>query len=103
MLAHAEDLRAFSKDDALAEAVQTDFRQAGLEPPQLALCEWAEKLTLRPADCGRDDVQALRDHGWSDEQIVYAAQIVGFFNHLNRLADGLGIELEPEMQGRARG
>jgi alkylhydroperoxidase family enzyme len=43
-------------------------------------------------------VQRLRDHDWSDEQVVSAAQIIGYFNHLNRLADGLGVDLEPEMQ-----
>ncbi len=64
----------------------------------MALCEWAEKLTLAPAKCSRDDVQGLRDHGFTDEQIASAAQIIGFFNHLNRLADGLGIDLEPEMK-----
>jgi alkylhydroperoxidase family enzyme len=63
----------------------------------MALCEWAAKLTLTPAKCSRADVNDLRSHGWTDEQIVSAAQIVGFFNHLNRLADGLGIDLEPEM------
>ncbi|MCC6464674.1 MAG: hypothetical protein IT463_04970 [Planctomycetes bacterium] len=69
-----------------------------MDAPHLALCLWAEKLTLQPATCSRNDVQGLRDHGWCDEEIASAAQIIGYFNHLNRLADGLGIDLEPEMQ-----
>jgi uncharacterized peroxidase-related enzyme len=98
MLAHAEDLRVMSRNDDLAEAVKHDYRTAPLEPRHVALCEWAEKLTRTPAECNRDDVDALREHGWTDEQVVSAAQIIGYFNHLNRLADGLGIELEAEMQ-----
>lgn len=98
MLAHAVDLAAVSRDDELAEHIKQDYRQSKLDAPHMALCEWAEKLTLTPAQCTRADVDALRGHGWSDEQIVSAAQVVGFFNHLNRLADGLGIDLEPEMK-----
>lgn len=97
MLAHAQDLREFSKDEALAKAVKQGFRSSSLDAKHKALCEWAEKLTLTPAKCTRADVDALRGHGWSDEEVVSAAQIIGYFNHLNRLADGLGIDLEPEM------
>jgi uncharacterized peroxidase-related enzyme len=87
-----------SRDDELAAQVRQDFRTSKLEPQHKALCEWAEKLTLTPAACTRADVDVLRSNGWSEEQIVSAAQIIGYFNHLNRLADGLGIDLEPEMK-----
>jgi uncharacterized peroxidase-related enzyme len=98
MLAHAEDLRTTSGDEQLAKAVQQNFRASGLDAAHKALCEWAEKLTLTPAKCNREDADGLKAQGWSEEQIASAAQVVGFFNHLNRLADGLGIDLEPEMQ-----
>lgn len=98
MLAHAEDLRAASRDDALAEAAKTDWRKSALDEPHRALCAWAEKLTLTPAKCTRADIDDLRAQGWTDEKVVSTAQIVGFFNHLNRLADGLGIDLEPDMK-----
>jgi uncharacterized peroxidase-related enzyme len=97
MLAHAADLAATSRDDELAEQVKRDYRTSKLDAAHKALCAWAEKLTLTPVQCTRADVEGLRQHGWSDEQIVSAAQVIGYFNHLNRLADGLGIELEPEM------
>jgi len=87
-----------SRDDELAKQVKADFRTSKLEPQHKALCEWAEKLTLTPAKCTRADVDGLRNHGWTDEQISSAAQIIGYFNHLNRLADGLGVDLEPEMR-----
>jgi len=98
MLSHAEDLREFSKDPALSEAIKRGFRESSLDAKHKALCEWAEKLTLTPAKCTRADVDTLRAQGWRDEEVVSAAQIIGYFNHLNRLADGLGIDLEPEMK-----
>lgn len=97
MLAHAEDLATMSRDDELAKQVKEDFRTSKLEPRHKALCEWAEKLTLAPVKCTRDDIDGLKKAGWTEEQVVSAAQIIGYFNHLNRLADGLGIDLEPEM------
>ena len=87
-----------SRDDELAKQVKEDFRTSKLDTQHKALCEWAEKLTLTPAKCTREDVEALKAAGWSEEQIASAAQIIGYFNHLNRLADGLGIDLEPEMR-----
>jgi uncharacterized protein YciW len=44
-----------------------------------------------------DDVQALRDAGFSDRAIHDAAQVCAYFNYINRVADGLGVDLEPEM------
>ncbi|MCC6574839.1 MAG: hypothetical protein IT462_13755 [Planctomycetes bacterium] len=69
-----------------------------LDAANRALCRWAVKLTLTPGACGGDDVAELRKHGFSDEQIVHGAQVIGYFNYINRIADGLGVDLEPEMK-----
>ncbi|MCA8916880.1 MAG: peroxidase [Planctomycetes bacterium] len=87
-----------SRDDVLAKEILDGFRTSKLDEQHKALCEWAEKLTLTPVKCTREDVEGLKAAGWSEEQIVSAAQIIGYFNHLNRLADGLGVDLEPEMK-----
>ena len=60
------------------------------------MCEYAEKLTLSPAKVGEDDVKILRGGGWTDRQIHDAAQVIAYFNYINRIADGLGVDLEPE-------
>lgn len=44
------------------------------------------------------DVARLRQHGFADEQISDAAQVIAYFNYINRIADGLGVDLEPEMR-----
>ena len=41
------------------------------------------------------DVSALRAGGFSDRDVVDANQVVSYFNYVNRVADGLGVELEP--------
>jgi alkylhydroperoxidase family enzyme len=56
----------------------------------------AVKLTHEPAEMGQEDVDALRAHGWSDAAIHDAFQVVSYFNYINRIADAVGIEDEPE-------
>lgn len=63
-----------------------------------ALCAYAEKLTLTPGQMVEADVEALREVGLSDEQILNAAATCSYFNFINRMADGLGVDLEPEMR-----
>jgi len=62
-----------------------------------ALCAWAEKTTLNLQEVGNADIDALRDTGLSDIAISDAAQVIGFFNYINRIAESLGVDLEKEM------
>ena len=65
-----------------------------------ALCDFAVRLTREPASVGREDVDGLRAHGWSDEAIHDAIQVVAYFNYVNRVAEAVGIEDEPEWARR---
>ena len=62
---------------------------------------YAEKLTLEPWAMVEQDVIALRDVGFSDEAILDINQVTGYYAYVNRLADGLGVELE-EIHGASR-
>jgi alkylhydroperoxidase family enzyme len=53
-------------------------------------------MTHQPAAVGGEHVDALRQHGWSDAAIHDAIQVVSYFNYVNRVADAVGIEDEPE-------
>jgi len=55
------------------------------------------KLTLAPGKMGETDVQGLREYGWTDDQITIAAQVIGYFNYITRIAQGLGVDAEPWM------
>ena len=70
----------------------------------MALLDFAERLTLDPAGCGRDDIAALRAAGWDDTAVHDAAQVIAYFNYVNRIAEGLGGEPESwlDPDGRRR-
>ena len=61
-----------------------------------AILDYAVKLTRFPAQMERADVDNLRRVGLDDDAIHDVAQVTGFFNLYNRLADGLGIEPESD-------
>lgn len=79
------------------ELVKTDWTKAPLGPADRALLAFAVKLTVTPAAMTRDDVAALRAQGFDDRAVSDAVQIVGYFNYINRVADGLGVDLEEGM------
>lgn len=58
------------------------------------MLDYAVKLTLTPWDMVEQDVIILRDAGWSDAAILDINQVTGYYAYVNRLADGLGVELE---------
>ena len=60
------------------------------------MLEYVEKLTLRPWDMVEEDVGALRAAGFSDAAILDINQVTGYYAFVNRLADGLGVELEAD-------
>jgi len=48
----------------------------------------------------RAEVDALKGVGFNDEAILELVHIIGFFNHINRIADALGVDLEPWMDSK---
>lgn len=72
------------------------LEDAPLNAAERALCAWAEKLTRTPAAMTRADADTLRAAGWTDRAIHDAAQVVAYFNYINRIADGLGVDEEPQ-------
>ncbi len=58
------------------------------------MLEYAVKLTLEPWSMTEEDVRRLRDAEFDDADILDISQITGYFAFVNRLADGLGVELE---------
>lgn len=58
------------------------------------MLSYVQKLTLRPADVSPADVQALRSEGFSDRTILEVNAAAAYMNFVNRVALGLGVELE---------
>jgi len=81
--------------DDVPRALARDYRKAELVPADRALLDYAVKLTLEPHAVDALDVESLRVHGFTDAAILDACQVTCYYNYANRLADGLGVELEP--------
>ncbi len=78
----------------MVEKLTTDWREAALSDADRQMLDYTEKLTLEPWEMNESDVVALRDQGFSDSAILDINQVTGYYAFANRLANGLGIELE---------
>ena len=58
------------------------------------MLDYAVKLTLTPHDITEVDISNLRSSGFDETAILDLCQVVSYYNYVNRLADGLGVELE---------
>jgi uncharacterized peroxidase-related enzyme len=90
MVSHGAFLRKLTGDPLLVEQLRTNYAYAEIEPRERAMLDFAVKLTERSSACTEEDVQALREAGWSDEDVMDIAEVAGMFNFTNRLASGLG-------------
>lgn len=71
-----------------------DGLRVDLPPEDEAMLRYAERLTHRPASIRSTHIDELRAVGFSEAAILDICQIVSYYNYVNRLADGLGVELE---------
>jgi len=90
---HSAALVIETGDEALPEAVVSGrFDQL---PRRLqVLLEYAVALTVSPHDVGPSHVEPLLDAGLSARDVIDGNQVVAYFNYVNRIAEGLGVELE---------
>ena len=91
---HGAGLLRLTNDEALVEALKTNWRSANLSAADHQMLTYTEKLTLTPWEMVEADVIALREVGFSDAAILDINQVTGYYAFVNRLADGLGVELE---------
>lgn len=96
MVKHSEFLRAVSREDALTDALKLDPDGTPLPPRERAMLDYALKLTRSPSQCRESDIQGLRAVGFDDLGILHLVAFTGWFNYINRMADGLGIELDQD-------
>lgn len=61
------------------------------------MLNYAARLTQEPGSGSAAAIEELRKHGYSDRAIHDIVQVIAYFNYINRIADGLGVDLEPGM------
>ena len=96
MVHHGAGLRRITKDADWVERVADDPERAPLDTRERAIVDWALKLTRSPSEMTREDLLPLGEAGLDDRAILDLALIVGYYAFVNRLADGLGVTVEPE-------
>ena len=87
-----------SGDHSLVRHLKTDPDKAPLGAQDRAMIDFALKLTRAPDTVKRADLEFLQQYGFSEENVVDIVLITCVFNFMNRLADGLGVEIDPQMQ-----
>jgi uncharacterized peroxidase-related enzyme len=96
-------LRIRSKNPIQADTIAANYRAADLTPRQRAMLDYAVKITQASDTCADADIDALRAHGFSDEDIMDIIQTAAFFNYSNRVASALEMRPNHEFFGMGRG
>ncbi|UCD25964.1 MAG: peroxidase [Gemmatimonadota bacterium] len=82
------------RDESKVQAIESDYTTAGLSPRELAIANYATELTRDPASVTLEGVTKLREAGLEDDEILDVCQVTAYYNFVNRMAQGLGVELE---------
>jgi uncharacterized peroxidase-related enzyme len=102
VVAHAAALRLRTKDPALADRLAVNYRHVDLPARQQAMLQFAVKLTNAPQQCKQDDLEELREVGFSDEDILHIVEVTAIFNYNVRLATATGLYPNPEYHALGR-
>jgi uncharacterized peroxidase-related enzyme len=96
IVAHGAILRVYAKDPLIADEVAANYRKADVTPRQKAMLAFALKVALRSSEIGEEDFDALRPHGFDDEDIWDIGAIAAFFALSNRMANLIGMRPNDE-------
>lgn len=83
-----------AEQEALVRALGSDLQGASISDRDRVMLEYALKLTNTPSRMAAEDVEGLRRQGFDDRAIHDICAITAYFAFVNRIADGLGVELE---------
>lgn len=82
--------------------LQGDLSAAGLDTSERALLEFARKLNENSPPVDREEVQALRRTGWSEQQIAEAIHLTALFAFFNRVANAFGLKPQGLLSGESK-
>jgi uncharacterized peroxidase-related enzyme len=102
LVAHGATLRELSDDKVDADRLTLDYRRADLTARQRAMLDFVVKITVNPVDCEESDLDALRAHGFSDEDLWDVIEVAATFNFTNRMAMATGMIPNREYHDLAR-
>lgn len=100
-LHHGEALNHYWKNPEKISQLRKDYNKLDLDPVDARLCKLAQQLTISPESINEEeDILPLKNSGLSDRAILDAVLVISYFNFVNRIVMGLGVEAdEQEVQG----
>lgn len=96
VVAHGAILRIYEKKPLVADQVAVNYRKADIAPRQRAMLDFAMKVCEASHTIGEADFDALRAHGFDDEDAWDIAAITAFFGLSNRMANTIGMRPNEE-------
>ena len=97
---HAVALGKYWGDEERLDRFVENLEAVDLSDRKRAMVDYAVDLTEAPEEVDAGDIEQLRETGLDDEEILAVAMVVGYFNFVNRLAEGLGVAFsQAEMTG----
>lgn len=88
---HVTALNHYWKDKEKTDKLASDFESVHLPGRQLQMLRYARKLTVSPDEVTHEDLQALRENGFIDHEILNINLITSYFCFVNRIILGLGV------------
>ena len=102
VVAHGAILRVYAKNPLVADQVAVNYREADITPRQKAMLAFAVKVALDSAALDDADFDALRAHGFGDEDIWDIGGIAAFFALSNRMANLISMRPNDEFYAMGR-
>lgn len=93
---HGEALNYYWKDKPRVQQLIQDFHKVILPEKTRKMLEYVVKLTKTPSAVNQDNIKILREYEFSDKDILSINLITSYFNLVNRIASGLGVEFTPD-------
>ena len=85
--------------NAIHDALREDRPESVFSGKELAIMRYTKRLTTAVGEMCEADVQALKDEGLDDGEILEVNQVCCYFNYVNRQLNGLGVTLEGDKVG----
>ena len=95
-------MRRLTGDPVLSERMVQDYRRAGLDARLRAIMDYAVKITRSSVECSEADIEELRGHGLTDEDIYDVIQTAAIYNFNNRVANASGFLPDRAFHGAFR-
>ncbi len=102
VVAHGAILRIRAKSPLLADQVAINYRKADLTPRQRAMLDFAMKVAARSHEIEEGDYEALKGHGFAEDDAWDIAAIAAFYAMSNRLANAFAIPPNEEFYAMGR-